>query len=1551
MPIYEFEGQHYDIATDDHAEAKRKILGHLGRGTHGNADTSLGKDMLNTVGAGTELVGSIPGAVAAGVAGLGTLAATGGDVKTALKAGHEVMGATTPSTIVENFGKLIGSKGIQKGVQDFRQSGPYQELIEKPFGSLVMGTRDIGSALTPGHEYGRQETGADAAELALIIAGIGGMRGGRGGKTRAAEVQKQAAELRARQAAEAQAAAEQARAQPMVQGEFPQQIMDTRRFVDPTEMMERYRERADTELAQRAEAVQDPVQPDMFQPSKGEFPGMARSEQLGLDQMRQGIPYEQVVPPRQLPREAMTDAQPRMEPFRQGDLPFDLPLEQLEFDPFFATLKEQFDKFNAEHQKQMQIKQKADERSTQPKSEEAAARLEKKAQTALERANEAQQRANEVLGEAKDYYGKRLGELGVENIDGYTGSLWADRIPKGAIEKTPVYSVGKLGGTGKKGRRQGGSIEWSKDPEQRRMMLELLRDPQKYRDELDAREYGKFRDQVLDKDVVDQDFLWRRGNALSDYIDMYAETHKDVLKQLMDKGKDTIHVFDPVSGQTYPMSREMAIDYQHKLWQHLGEQNEQLKRVESLEKKIEQGLFKRQQGHIKLGDDPEYRKFKDSLPAPMKRNARLLWKEMQKPPQEAPVVENAGTLATMDEIPGLQKWAEDIMPITKSKDEIKAVALTEPDMGSTWRAKAGRQLVSGAKILGLGTDNTVVRWIGQKVDTTLREAQKNIDRLILSKETGFKPLWEKLNKEDMSTLWAHLTAKEGVETLTREQLFDLGLNEKQVNAAEALRKALDEVYERLDAARAAAGKKPFDRRFGYIPSRFRGDFTVHVRDAQGKLVHIIGAMSKREASRIRSIMLGQQPDLVFGPVKHEPLHRYKDASDAQAGYQAFLDVLKEDDPRVAQLESIYQDYLNRQAYNSLGVKKHFMDKTGVGGAEGFKPWEDAYTNAMEGLKSTMNYMDHALKWAETQHHLKEVRSLLADAEFQKAQPETSAWGHMYIDQALGRSTKMARAFDTVFDVLATNTGLGQSKSMTGIRFTKKWLTAMYLGFGNTGFSLSQIVQVAQTQPALMAMLKAKGAEANILNSYARGLMDATSGLWFGAKEMTALGREAWSYAKDYGLVEPKFLDEVRSLTDHLGTAGKAMDFIATWNMTYFEKMARTQSYMTWVHFLHETGQFKMGKELYQLAGQLTDNTMVDYRAHERPMLYKQFGIAGEMASALTTFKHNYYSQAWALRQHAKGIDKRYVTDAQTGRNIPHREAPKQLRLESKGTKEKGAGAAPEAALYGTLLLLSGLMGVLGREDVDGLIRLLNNASPFRIPTTRELILKAPDLVAFGPTSVLSGMDMSTKFSAANVIPDDALTAAFPFASTLGKIGGAAFDATMNPGKTSAMKLLHEVSPMSLRKFGSEQYFREGDRQLNPDNLEGTFTRKKREAFGHDMLAPDDWTARGMALRTLPESRAMHDERTRKEGDAFYTRKRTGILNKANRAHFEGKVGPMYQPMWQKLMDQWIDNEGDPQAFTAGLVSKVTERKKDALIRNLERASRATPQRARRLLGK
>jgi hypothetical protein len=248
-------------------------------------------------------------------------------------------------------------------------------------------------------------------------------------------------------------------------------------------------------------------------------------------------------------------------------------------------------------------------------------------------------------------------------------------------------------------------------------------------------------------------------------------------------------------------------------------------------------------------------------------------------------------------------------------------------------------------------------------------------------------------------------------------------------------------------------------------------------------------------------------------------------------------------------------------------------------------------------------------------------------------------------------------------------------------------------------------------------------------------------------------------------------------------------------------------------------------------------------------------------------------------------------------------------------------------------MLGGLLSLPFREDIDALIKGLNLGSPYRIPSTKEILLKAPDLLSFGPTSTLSGLDVTSKFSAANVIPDDAISAAFPFAGTIADIGSAAYGFAKNPSISTGMNLARNVSPMSSRGL-HENYFKRGDMTLHPETLEGIHKRK-----------PFDEAARYGALRSVEESRAGQQHRTWKEQDKFYEGKRAGVIQDAKYAAFEGNREKVRQ-----LALKYVDYEGKVENFVSQVVDNMEEQHKDQLTRQILSAVK-NPRRYNRMMGK
>lgn len=1456
---------------------------HESRDVAGEFNTHLGRGAL----AAGEIIGSIPGAIAGGVAGLGMLAATGGDLDTALKSGHEVLGALTPSQMLRNAGEIVGSEGLVNSIDEFRGSPEYRELIERPFGALTMGVRDLGSTgsrVIGKKDFDSQQRGADWAELGLIGLGALGLKGGKG-----KPVLSEAARLELEK--RMQPPVEKVSDRPSGQMELPLNEREV-----PYGMMERAQERYAEAMDQLHREMPIDPQGDFFKPDDPSlYPGMERSKALQAE--REAVPYEGM----ELAPKEVDNLVNKTEPFRPEDLNFPLRQEAWEADPYVKTLAEEHAKW----------------------AREAQGKDPARAERAFENAKEVERLAQE--------YATR--DFNMSTPDRYTGSLWGDEkaLP---IEKTPTYDLGKSGPHAKRGTR---GLEKTSNPlntgprgrQRGTVSMEFLTlDDLKWIRNLADNPHVKKLIGRLYYDARSLDSEFRGGFEKKDSVvdqvgQLYVRSYTDRVNML--KALDPEHKLSPQASeaQARAYARERVIeDLMYR--QQEGEvgftagrrdlasraRASELKRLINTGRNPFKGPGKKQAGAINLGD-PEFRKFKDSLPEPLKGEAKEMyreWQRMQEPKQLPAVIPGEPATRVADNIPGLKSWRDEIAPITATPQELKPSILKEPDLDNGWIARQGRQLISGGKLLGFATQNTVVRYVVQNVDNALREASKNIENLILNDKTGFKPKWEKLSKDEMAEAWATLVAHEGKLDLSRNQLIDMGLSDRQIAAMTTLREAELKVFDMINQARVALGKEPVKVRPGHLPSRFRGDFLIRARNAEGDLVHMMGANTKWGADRIRKEMAEKFPDLKFEEVTHEPLHRFKDASDAQMGYQALVEALSDSDPLVKALEDAYSEYMKKQGYDMLAFKNHFKAKVGVQGGEGFKAWEDGITNAKEGLRSIMNYMDHAMKWAEMNKNVPNIKAILKDKEISDTQPVATRWARQYMDQAMGRSTDMARTIDKLADVIANQTGIGQSLQVRSIREAKKWITVAYLGAWNMGFSLSQMVQVLQTAPAWMHTFIAKGNldPMTMTRAYYQGMIDGVKGYALGRENMSPLGREAWEYAKDYGIVEPKVLDDVKSIGD------KDTSALAEWlffkSMTWPERMARTTAYMSWVHFLHESRAFKMGPDLYQAAANLTDMTMVDYRQHERPMLYKHMGIMGEAANALTTFKHNYFSQAHALTKHAGGIDKRYLTD-ERGRNVPAAEVKDKSKLA--GEKEKGAGIGPIATFVGMLALLSGVMGMPGREDIDALIKLANNFTTERLPSTKELLLEyMPDSVSFGPISALTGMDFSSKFSAANVIPDDWLSAFAPFAGTISDVVKEGYEFAKDPNATSGMQLLNKLSPNSMKWMTEDTFFTKHGITQDPQLGGGQIRRDDTDRL-----------SRKLGVRSLDEQRQKQAVRTVKEQDQFNESRRAALLKSANeRAYAHG----FNREEMREIARKYVEAEGDPRTFVNGLVGKVKD---------------------------
>jgi hypothetical protein len=290
--------------------------------------------------------------------------------------------------------------------------------------------------------------------------------------------------------------------------------------------------------------------------------------------------------------------------------------------------------------------------------------------------------------------------------------------------------------------------------------------------------------------------------------------------------------------------------------------------------------------------------------------------------------------------------------------------------------------------------------------------------------------------------------------------------------------------------------------------------------------------------------------------------------------------------------------------------------------------------------------------------------------------------------------------------------------------------------------------------------------------------------------------------------------------------------------------------------------FKNKTELFKTASNITDISMVDYRPHERAAFFNKTGLFGEMFSALQTYKVNQYSQLWAF-----GKKKAYDS---------------------------------MATMMAMQAIVGGMMGFYLMDEVDALIGLINSVSSKRVPTTRELILKdAPDYLAFGGVSAMTGLDFSSKFSAANVVPDSLPGFVSPYFEAAGKMAEGAVSLAKNPTLPQAASMMAQSGP-AIGRAAAEQYLTDDKGNvLDTKTMSGAKVRR----------AEGEQAARWTGLRSTREARELGLDRARDRESQWYNEKRSGVLNKVNQA-----IAKDPSKLPELMRSYVVDYEGEPVQF-------------------------------------
>ncbi len=764
-------------------------------------------------------------------------------------------------------------------------------------------------------------------------------------------------------------------------------------------------------------------------------------------------------------------------------------------------------------------------------------------------------------------------------------------------------------------------------------------------------------------------------------------------------------------------------------------------------------------------------------------------------------------------------------------EQVVAAALSEGKDGSgTTYLGAGGTLEAAKRrsALVLGTSRIVQR------------AKNVAEDLVRSAIFPVEGALRAVKKADIANLAEFMKGEQLTKTrMSAEELIKRGGSTETAIAYNKLREMLDGVGTYLNEIRAMQGKAPIKLEDAYMTSVWAGDFRRAVYDADGKMIWMLGAATKKGLDMQTKELFSKFPDLKQGKYADVTLNHNKYGQDATSVFRDMVELLGENDPAVERIRAWAEEKTLIEGRKMLGEEKHFQPKDNRRGFVGDRPAntvlgnKDAVKEATAYMQAQIDVAKAAYKWGEMQKAAIEMKKIFNDAELQTQQPKNLQWAKDYWLDNLGMNdSKIARAVDnTLRDV-----GLSPSKVGEGINAVKSlWLTQKLL---SPGYYLSNVMQASAMMPHLTDIMSKYGGNPLVAipygmvfgmttaSSHILGAGSTTGNVYRYAKNMNVddFTIRAMKYAEDNSVTTRSIYDEA-PIEQAYTPSGKAMR-TATRVIATPETFLRSVAFMTYAKMLESTGKFTNDLDIFRLAEERVNMSMADYREGERAMAFGKMGTIGTAANTLTTFPINYYNQwSWAAREAKKG------------------------------------NVTPFVAMFATQYLMAGAMGVPGFQDMDTIWEFfkdsIKESAPAAWAKVRNIDLKrmTRDAVGnwglYGAISEMSDVAMTSR-AAAPAGTEMSVTPGAPFidmAKQVGNVAGAAMD-PMNAQKWAQ-------AAYSSAPVGAQGYLETG-----PFKDFTSVQRGEGRVYGkpNDMAAregqvfrnPDDEAVRAFGLRTQSE---------------------------------------------------------------------------------------------------
>lgn len=766
----------------------------------------------------------------------------------------------------------------------------------------------------------------------------------------------------------------------------------------------------------------------------------------------------------------------------------------------------------------------------------------------------------------------------------------------------------------------------------------------------------------------------------------------------------------------------------------------------------------------------------------------------------------------------LKEWLD-----VNTLEEAYKLSEAEKDISSN---TTPRNMAAGIQGVTIMSGHPMLRYFRKEFADARGEIARLSETYITNKKDGFVTRVQELSpKESVGVVQLLNEADRQQVRITPEMMDKLAFNKKQRALVESFQKAADAEIRVKNEARAQMGFKPVSAREGWFPGIFKGSYKTLVWDKNGSIVGFIGQDTKLAQRAAIEHYKKAFPGAVFGTMTHQGLGRANKV-DAFSGMSDVLAILAKEDPKMKALLDKSQEASSIINNKLFGIDKHDLQKKGISGNEGNKPWLSPEKNAKQALQSAAEYFEAAFEHHALQKPLHDVNKVITNPEY--TAPNVQRYLQEYANHVAGKTGRMGEAVNGAIDSAFDAFGIGSTIPLKGANAIKAGMSRMFMGF-NPAFLASQLAQPFQLAFPLAGTFATRLGmpQHAVANAMGRGSVWALSenlAKWYDAPSLAIAPEHikgALQYAKDRGLFALNELELAHNATR--GKARRMFGQAADFTISTGDKATKVPTYLGFVELFKDAGI--ENPIAYALAEKATDSSMVNYHPWERPMMYQKMGVVGQFAGGLTTYKHASMNLQAKLVQEAFGEQKNYK---------------------------------PLIASGLAMMVFAGITGLPAYAELDYLYGKTHELYSGKPSTIREDFLqKLPEYAKSGAISAASNLNMQAKWSAADMVPDSAAKAISPHLEGAYKIAEAAAKYAMSPDTVNRANLLMMLTPSGLKGFTEEAVRKDAQGHV----LDSKGLPVNTEPRSESDWSKRKWSGVGLLSETLESQDLFKDKET------------------------------------------------------------------------------------------